>query len=204
MVQQDDPAGVLTLDLVQHGAEGADLEPAQPAGGEGRWRGDRGRHADQGDRATPAQKGEGVALAAAAAVAAHVVRPMRPGLAPLHLDIGVVVAWNHRDVLWRSQLAQPDRRLDELRRQRDVDQIAGDRDVVRLLLAQIRHQRVEHFAAMDAVAASLPGNVAQDPLVEQGTGADPRHWPQVQVGQVGQAKIHAPVPVAGGHGRSAP
>ena len=64
---------------------------------------------------------------------------------------------------WRSH----DRRLDELGRQRDVDQVAGDRDVVGRLGAQVLHQRVEHLAPVHPVAAPLPGEVAQHALVHQ-------------------------------------
>ena len=64
-----------------------------------------------------------------------------------------------------AELAQPGRGLHELGRQRDVDEVAGDRDVVGRLLVQVGDQRVQHLAAMHAVAAPLPGQIAEHPLV---------------------------------------
>ena len=66
-------------------------------------------------------------------------------------------------------------------------------------VAQVLHQRVEHLAAVHPVAAPLPGQVAQHPLVHQRARADPRHRPQMQVREMGEAEArpvrwHAPVP----------
>ena len=60
--------------------------------------------------------------------------------------------------------------------------------------AQVRHQRVEHLAPVHPVAAPLPGEVAQHPLVHQRARADPRHRPEMQVGEVGEAEGHAGPP----------
>ena len=190
VVQQENPAGMVVGHRIEQARQPAQLALAEPPGGESGRRRHCGRHADQGHRPAPAQERERVALgpAAVGTVAAHVVGPVRPGLAPLHLDIGVVVAGNDRDGIGRAQLAQPARGLHELGRQRDVDQIAGDRDMVRRLGAHVLDQRVQHLAAMDAIAAALPGQVAEHPLVHQRPRRDARHRAQMQVRQMGEAE----------------
>ena len=69
--------------------------------------------------------------------------------------------------LGRAQLAQPGAAWTNSAGSEMLTRIAGDRDVVGRLLAQVLDQRVEHLAPVHPVAAPLPGQVAQDPLVHQ-------------------------------------
>ena len=58
-------------------------------------------------------------------------------------DISVVIAGNRGDSVGRADAVEPGARGRELRLQRQIDEIAGDRDVVRLLGLHIGHQRVQ-------------------------------------------------------------
>ena len=82
----------------------------------------------------------------------------------------------------RSQRFEPARRIRDLRRQRDVDEVAGDRDVVRLYGVQIRDDRGEDVAAMDGVALADPVEVAEQPLRRELADARRRQWREMGIG----------------------
>jgi hypothetical protein len=101
-------------------------------------------------------------------------------------DVGVVIAWYYAHVGWPSQGFKPAPRMDELGRQRDVDEIASNSDVVRLRSAKIVGDGIEGIPEMDAPAAALPVDVADEAFRREFLYARPRQRPEMRVGQMGQ------------------
>ena len=75
--------------------------------------------------------------------------------------IGVVIAGDDGDMLGRSDTFQPRTGRCEFRLQRDVDEIAGDGDVVGPLRLQVLNQRVQHLAPMNLVPVARPVQIAE-------------------------------------------
>jgi hypothetical protein len=105
-----------------------------------------------------------------------------------HAHIGVVIAGDHRDPVRCADALQPRPRRRKLRLEREVDEVAGDRDVIRRLRLHVRHQRVEHLAAMDLMAIARPVEIAERALARE--IAQPRRGQrrQMRIGQMGQGK----------------
>ena len=101
-------------------------------------------------------------------------------------NIGVVIAGDHGDPIRRADALEPRPRGREFCFQREVDEIAGDCDVIRRLRLHVRHKRIEHVAAMEFVAVANPIEIAKGALA--GEVAQPRHGQrsQVRIGQVRQ------------------
>ena len=72
-------------------------------------------------------------------------------------------------------MVQPFRGEDELLGQAEIDEVAGDGDVVGLLLDQIAGQHVEHVAAMHELPAAMPIDITEHALAEEVAPARPRH-----------------------------
>ena len=101
-------------------------------------------------------------------------------------DIGIVIAGNDADAVRRADALQPRLRRREFCFQRQVDQIAGDRDVVRLLRLQVRDQRIEHLAAMEFLPVALPVEIAERAFAREIAQAARRQRRQMRIGQMGQ------------------
>src|SRR6185369_3298962 len=143
-------------------------------GNEGRRR-DGGRDADQGNVAETTDErkillvaGYAFALAFAGMSAGHVVAPKPGRFRPGHGDIGVMVAGNDGDMAAAAELLQEIARLHELVAERDVHQIAGDRDMVRPLCLKIIRERLQHLAAVDGGTLKFPREEARDALAHEG------------------------------------
>ena len=187
MVQEHD-AAAFGRQPVEHGRERSELAPPEPAGGEGRRGRHRGREPDHGDVAAPAQEGERLLAAAGAGIAAHIVRPVRPGLVPLHLDVGVVVARDHRDPGGaQAEPIEARARERELLTQRQVGDVAGAQHVVDAGGVEILDHVVERVDVVVPAAVRQQVHRADPALVRELEPARAVVRQQVQIGAVGQA-----------------
>jgi hypothetical protein len=99
-----------------------------------------------------------------------------------------VVAGNDRHVLRRPQALEPGERVDALLRQADVDEIAGDGDVVGPLRPEVGDDAVEHQPLIHRPAVAHPVGVAQRALKVPIARAEAGDRPQVDIGQVRDGK----------------
>src|SRR5262245_37866526 len=76
-------------------------------------------------------------------------------------DINVVIAGDEADVLWRTKVLKPCMTLPNLCGKRDIDNIAGDRDVVRLLRLDVGDDRRERSRVVNETTLFLPVDVAR-------------------------------------------
>ena len=79
-------------------------------------------------------------------------------------NIGIVIAGDHRNAIRCTNTFQPGPRRRKLRVQRQVDEVAGDRDLVRRLRLKVRHQRIEHIAPVEFVPIAGPVEIAERAL----------------------------------------
>ena len=132
---------------------------AERAGGhEGRGR-HRRRESDQCKRPAAAQKGKGAVagcLVAGKIIAECLHKTMSRGA-----DIGVVIARDRRHGSGRPHTSEPLPRRAEFRFQREIDEIAGDGDVVGGLRLHVGDQRVQHLAAIIFAAVAGPVEIAE-------------------------------------------
>ena len=146
------------------------------------WRGRyRGGEHDQRHRAAPAHKWK---LAGLAFVAAHIFAP-ELGRQPLRLRyIDVVIAESDGHVGRRSERLQPCARPRILRRQRQIDQVAGHGDVVGAAGLEVARDRIERLDAVHFLAPTMPVDEAEPALAGKLDEARPHG--QVQIGEVGK------------------
>src|SRR6202035_2872434 len=79
-------------------------------------------------------------------------------------NIGVVVAGDDRDAIRRADTLQPGQRWRKLGFERQIDEVACDRDVIRGLRLQIRYQRIEHAAFVEFMPVARPVEIAERAL----------------------------------------
>src|SRR5215510_12279449 len=127
MMDQHDaePAGM----LAEESREARKLRRAEPAGGAERCRRHRRRHADEGEWATHPHEWK-LRRRVGHNVAAHVFGPVQLWMAPLRPHIGVVVAGHDSDVLRGAEPREERARGRKLSREREIDEVAGDRNLV--------------------------------------------------------------------------
>jgi hypothetical protein len=80
--------------------------------------------------------------------------------------------------------------------QREIDEVAGDRDVIRPLRLHVRHQRIEHVALVDLLAVAFPVEIAERALA--GEVGKPQAWQRrkMRIGQMGERECrHQPHPL---------
>ncbi len=163
---------------------------AELAGGEERRGRQRGGKPDQRRGPAPAHIGKrtrpAVRRAGADAVAAHVIAPVRGGMLDRVAHIGVVIARHHAHVVRRAEPREPFPSRREFLLQRDVDEVAGDRDVVRRRGAQVMHQGFQHFGAVPDEAPPVPIDEAERALAGQLAKTRHRHGPEVRIRQMRQ------------------
>ena len=103
-------------------------------------------------------------------------------------NIGVVIAGDDGDAIRRADAFQPCQRRRKLGFQREIDEIARDRNVVRRLRLHVRHQRIEHVAAVEFMAIAGPVEIAERALSGQLGKPRRRQWRKMRIGQMGQRK----------------
>ena len=135
-------------------------------------------------RPAPAQEREGGA--AVGLVAAQIIVPALPPRDGGGADIGVVIAGNDGDVLRGADALQPRPRRREFRLQRQVDEIAGHRDVVGPLRPDVGDQRVQHLAAVVFVAVAGPVEIAERALAREIAQPRRRQRRQMRIRQMRQ------------------
>ncbi len=187
MVQQHDAREPFGLRLFQQRGEFGELFAPQPAGGdEGRgW--NRRREADQRDPVAPAQIGKALPPVVTAG-------PRREGLRQkLHRagNIGVVIAGRKTHLLRPAEAREPRARLRNFGRQPNVDNIAGHRDMIRLLRLKIVDERREQRHVVLARAFMQPIGVAGRPLAEKFGKARARNGADMRVGKMGEEKAQS-------------
>src|SRR5690349_326792 len=110
MMDQHDAKHVLARKLSENFAEPTELRRAERARRhEGRRR-QRGRQTDESDRIAPPHEGK---LRVQIAVSPHEVPPLAFGFAQRRMHVDVVIAWNERDVVWRTEPLEPGTRSGE-------------------------------------------------------------------------------------------
>ena len=184
---EQDPAGAILAQALEQAVDARQLAGAEAASREAgqRWR--RGRQTDDGKRPAAAQEGKtGVIRRECLRVGGRVGAPVIPAIARRYLHQRVVVARHQRDPLGRSEAAQPRAGLRELGRQGQIDQIAGDRDVIGRDRMQVAHQGIENGLDVVAPPAQLPREVTEQALVRQLRPGYGRQLAEVQVGDVGE------------------
>jgi len=194
MMNQQHPEGLIGGHLRQIAVERIELRAAKPAGGHQRRR--RHRRGDPDQRQRPAPAHERKRRAVRRGIAAQIL-PERAGeTMPRRPHIGVVIAGHDRDPLRRADAFEPGLGRGEFRLQRQVDEVAGDRDVVRALRLHVGDQRVQHLAAVIFVAVAGPVEIAQRALAREIAKLRLGQGRQMRIGQMRQRE-------GIGHSRSA-
>ena len=101
-------------------------------------------------------------------------------------NIGIVIAGNHRDPVGWTDALQPCPRRHKLGFERQIDEVAGDRDVVRRLGLHIRNQRVQHVAPVELAAVARPVEIAEHAFAHKFAGPRPRQRRDMRIGQMRQ------------------
>ena len=166
-----------------------DLPRAEPAGRHQRPGRRRRAEADQRDVAAHPHERKGLAVRVFG-VALGPRRERRGEVGHRVAHIGVVVAGREGHVRRLAERPHPFRRATKLRRQRDVDEIAGDRDMVGLLGAHVGDQTGERRHVAEAFAPALPVDVAHEALEPHLVEARPRQRPEMDVGEMGDGEAH--------------
>ena len=112
---------------------------------------------------------------------------MRAGLG-VKPHIGVVIAGDGGHSARRSEMMQPFRGADEFLGQAEIDEIAGDGDVVGLLLDDVAGDEVEDLAPMHVFPPAMPIDVAEHALAQQLAAPGARHRAQMNVGEMGEGE----------------
>ena len=105
-------------------------------------------------------------------------------------DIGVVIAGDGGDAVGRADALEPGAGRGEFRLQRQVDEIAGDRDVIGSLGADVVDEGVQHLAAVVSVAIARPVQIAERPLAREIAQPRFRHRRQMRIRQMRQGECH--------------
>jgi hypothetical protein len=144
-----------------------------------------------------AQPDEGIGLVARAQLG-RLVRSEAPLESPAAddlRDVGVVVAGNHGHRLGGRPVAlDPAAGGVPLRRQRDVGQISGQRQVVDAAAAQVRQERLEQLHLVDAAPNDEDVEPPQRPLPQKIRRARAAEAAEVGVGHLGQPE-HYPASI---------
>src|SRR5262245_38593442 len=105
---------------------------------------------------------------------------------PFRPHIGVVVAGHDSDILRRPKPREERARWRKLGREREIDEVAGDRDVVDGLRFEVGNDALEHVGAVKVSATLLPVDVTADPLAHELERRGRRQRRKMRVRQVRQ------------------
>ena len=148
MVDEYDTKKPLAAEMLQGLGEPRQLLGAEKSRGPERRRGGGARQSNQGQRSAAAHERK----ARLAGVASLVVAPikLRPRCGRAH--VGIVVAGNDRHILRGAEALKPGSGGRIFGRQRQVDEIAGHRDVVRRACPDILRDPRQQVGAMEEAA----------------------------------------------------
>lgn len=186
MMDHDNAKEPLTAGFCQQACETFALFVADTARRQ-EWQGrDAGIDADQRDIAASPQIRE------ADRAIGPVIQHEGPE-APLHrwqrlADISVVVARNDADHFGPAKCGGYRQRLWKFRRVADIDEIAGQRDVIRPLRNDISHDLVENIHIVDGGACTMPVHRPGQALVHQMADRNCRQWPDVGIREMRDEK----------------
>jgi len=149
-----------------------------------------GRHAarkrDEYDLAAPADEGKTIE----AVVAAHVIVPELRREFFDAVDINVVVARHDRYVIGTSDCFEPAPGPRIFAGQREINEIAGHRDMADGSRLQIARDRVQHVRPVDVFALALPIDETEGALARKLDAL--RRERQMQVGEMSECEHRAP------------
>ncbi len=191
MVDQHDAEQALPLGAGEFVVQHRQRRRVDMSGRHERRRSARRGHADQRDIAAAAQIGEADRARDSVAVAMQIGRPGGERLPEHAGHIGVVIARHDGDVLRRTEGLQPFARRDDLAGQADIDEVAGDGDVVRPLRDQIVEQPGQHRSGQRMHAAAAPVHIAEHPFRGELAGADARQRTEMRIGEMGEDEHRA-------------
>ena len=199
VMQHDDAAEAAIAERDQLLLQRSHLPFADGATGEAGRCGAGSGNADQRDVAAQPDEGELVVALErrfdGAAVAqirvGHVGRPLTDGLLPIQRDIGVVIAGYDRDLVGRAEAADPACCVIELAGERDVDDVAGHRDVVGRGGGHVLGQGLEDWCHIEVLPVQGPGQEAKDALVQQLADAAVRQRSDMGIRQMRQCEHFA-------------
>jgi hypothetical protein len=86
--------------------------------------------------------------------------------------------------VWCADARQPGLRRLEFGLQRQVDEIAGHRDMIGALRLHVRNQRVEHVAAVIFVTVACPVEIAERAFSREVAQPRRRQRRQMRIGQM--------------------
>ena len=165
MVQHHDAEQALPLELMQFFAQPDQLRLTQGTAGKAGRGGHGAGKADQRHTLAHPHIGQGC-VRRAGLVALHPRQPMRPALRERHRHQGIVVAGDHRDIGRLAQRGKPRRSGAELRRQREIADIARDGEMVRCMGLDVGHRGRQHLGALQVLALAHPGGAAHAALAQ--------------------------------------
>jgi len=169
-----------TADIEQLGKSRELLAAELPGGEEGSSR-PRARQSDQRQRAAPPHEWK---AELSDIVVAHEIPPVCKGIRSGAAYIVVMVAGHQRHLPGPPQRFQPDAGRLIFLAARDVDEIAGDSDVVGCARAQVRAHALEHFGTMNEAAVALPVDETSPPLADELSPMRPWQGCEMRVGDM--------------------
>ena len=98
--------------------------------------------------------------------------------------ICVVISGHHAHIGWPPECFEPAARIRKLARESNVDEIARDGHMVRVLVAKVARDGVKRVAAMDAMAATPPIEVADKALRREFPHVRLRQRPEMRIRQM--------------------
>ena len=113
--------------------------------------------------------------------------------------ICVVISGHHAHIGWPPECFEPAARIRKLARESNVDEIARDGHMVRVLVAKVARDGVKRVAAMDAMAATPPIEVADKALRREFPHIRLRQRPEMRIRQMCEHEWFAHDPLAHGN-----
>ena len=190
MMDHHDAEQPLARQLVENLAQPLALRPPDLAGRHEGMRRYRGRNADHRDTLASAHEGEGVLSRdiAVHAVAAHVVAPVQERMMRGGTDISVMIAGDDADIRSLPQRLQEVQPGLEFGGETDIDQIAGDGDVIGPRSLKIRHEQINRGNVEPALPAASPVQHAKGAFSGEFGKARTGQRPEMRIGEVGKDK----------------
>src|SRR5262249_58456357 len=111
-------------------------------------------------------------------------------------QIGAVVPGHARHALGGAEPREPLVRGGKLGGKREIDEVAGHRDVVDVGRREVVLDEREHLGTMDGVAPAIPVDETEAALVGKLERARRRNGPEVRIGEVGENKRHYELPMS--------
>ena len=102
-----------------------------------------------------------------------------------------MITGHHRYLAWIPKLLQPHQRLGELLGQADVGEVTRDQQLFQRTGLQVMLQCAQYFRSMLVAALAAPGEIPQQPFVQQQPAPGTFQGRQVGVGNMREMRLHA-------------